>query len=452
MIKSLGDKWNRFWFEPSTADNLGLARILVFGSMAIFYFSTPYLFPAWGWHQTFNEWGGVDSAFWQPIWLFRVLHLPQLSTQALSVMDAIWKLSLICAAIGFFTRSSAAVAGILSIYLFGLPNNFGKTHHLEVMLLWAFLIFAIGRSGDAWSVDKLIRTARAGLGAAIPPKRRSGEYTWPIRLIWVVMAMIYFEAGVSKLRHSGIGWVTSDAMAFFLRRAQYHITDAEPLSNWGLWIANHGWSSHLLAFMGISLELSYPLALFSKRLRWIIMPSGMLMQTGIAVLMGPNFYQMIICQLLWLPLDKIVYGFLGLFAGKKTYAVIFDGSCGLCKQTIGVVRSLDLLGKVEYLDAVNRWPEIQRRYPNLDRGHCLEDMHAVDSHGKISVGFYAYRGLAWVLPLGWPIVPLLYIPGVPWIGSRVYRMVAEHRLSGACALPTAVAPASPVASEATMKS
>ena len=81
-MKSLGEKWNRFWFEPSTADNLGLARILVFGSMAIFYLSTPYLFPAWGWHQTFNEWGGVDSIFWRPIWLFRTLHLPQLGTQA----------------------------------------------------------------------------------------------------------------------------------------------------------------------------------------------------------------------------------------------------------------------------------------------------------------------------------------------------------------------------------
>jgi predicted DCC family thiol-disulfide oxidoreductase YuxK len=437
-MKTLGEKWDRFWFEPTTADNLGLARILVFGSMAIFYFSTPYLFPAWGWHETFNEWGGVSSVFWKPIWLFRVLHLPQLSVPAISVMDAVWKLSLVLSAIGLFTRFSATVSFIFSVYLFGLANNFGKTHHLEILLLWAFLIMAFSRCGDSWSVDRLIKTARTGNGPEWEPRKFSGEYTWPIRLIWVVMAMIYFEAGISKLRHSGTAWVTGDAMSFFLLRAQYHVTDAEPLANWGLWVASHGWSSHLLAFMGLSLELSYPLALFSKRLRWIIMPSGMMMQTGIAVLMGPNFYQMILCQLLWLPLDQIIDWFCVQFSGKKTYAVIFDGSCGLCKRTISVVKSLDLFSRVEYLDALNRWPEIQKRFPNLNQERCLEDMHAIDKTGKVRIGFDAYRGLAWVLPLGWLTLPVFYFPGASIVGKRIYRVVADGRHSGGCALPTTV--------------
>jgi predicted DCC family thiol-disulfide oxidoreductase YuxK len=432
-MKSLAQKWDRFWFEPATADNLGLARILVYGSMAIFYFVTPYLFPAWGWHETFNEWGGVSSVFWKPIWLFRTLHLPLLSTEAISVMDAAWKISLVMAAMGLFTRFSTAVSFVLCIYLFGLPNNFGKTHHLEIMLLWAFLIMTFSRCGDSWSIDRLIKTARTGAG---PESRKiSGEYTWPIRLIWVVMAMIYFEAGFSKLRHSGTDWVFGSAMTFFLQRAQYHVTDAEPLANWGLWIARHEWASHLLAGMGLSLELSYPLALFSRRLRWIIMPSGMMMQFGIAVLMGPNFYQMMLCQLLWLPLDQIVDFVLGLFSGKKTYAVIFDGSCGLCKKTIAVVKSLDLLSHVEYLDAVHRWPEIQSRFPTLDRDRCLEDMHAVSIDGKVRVGFEAYRGLAWVLPAGWLLLPVFYFPGAATIGTRIYRMVADGRHSGSCELP-----------------
>ena len=110
----------------------------------------------------------------------------------------------------------------------------------------------------------------------------------------------------------------------------------------------------------------------------------------------------------------------------------------MCKKTIAVVKSLDLLSRVEYLDAVNRWPEIQERFPNLDRARCLEDMHAVSAAGKVHVGFDAYRGLAWVLPLGWLLLPVFYFPGVPWIGAHVYRVVADHRLSGSCALPTPV--------------
>lgn len=437
-MNTLSKKWDNFWFEPATPDNLGLARILVFGSMALFYLSTPYLFPSWGWHQTFNEWGAVDHVFWRPIWLFRVLHLPQLSVGQITLMDALWKISLIFSAVGLFTRFSAASATILSVYLFGLPNNFGKTHHLEILLLWAFMIMAFSRCGDAWSLDKLIKTARTGDGPNFQPRKFSGEYTWPIRLIWLVMAMIYFEAGCSKLRHSGFAWVTGDAMAFFLQRAQYHVTDAEPLANWGLWIARHPWASHLLSFMGLATELSYPIALFSKRLRYLIVLGGTMMQTGIAVLMGPNFYQMILCQLLWLPLDQLVDGVCVQFAGEKKLAVIFDGSCGMCKHTIAVIKSLDLFNRIEYLDAVRAWPEIQRRFPELDRDRCLEDMHAVDKNGRVRFGFEAYRQMAWVLPLGWLTLPIFYFPGASIVGKRIYRSVADNRHNGGCALPTPV--------------
>jgi predicted DCC family thiol-disulfide oxidoreductase YuxK len=438
-MKSLTSKWNEYWFEPATADNLGLARILVYGSMAIFYLASPYLFPVWGWHETFNEWGGVSSVFWRPIWLFQVLHLPQFSVQTIAIIDAAWKVSLVFSAFGLFTRFSNGVSFVLCVYLFGIPNCFGKTHHLDILLLWSFLIFTCSRCGDSWSIDRLIKTAREGSDR----REVSGEYTWPIRLIWVIMAMIYFEAGFSKLRHSGIAWITGDSMATFLLQSQYHITDAEPVTNWGLWMSAHPWSSHLLAFMGLSLELSYPLAVFSKRLRYFVMAGGMMMQTGIAFLMGPNFYQMILCQLLWLPLDRIVYWFLGLFAGEKVYTVIFDGSCGLCKKTIAVVKSLDLLSKVEYLDAMNQWPEIQRRFPNLDQTRCLEDMYAVSRAGKVRVGFEAYRGLARVLPLGWLTLPIFYFPGAGIIGKMIYRSVADNRHNGGCALPDSVGSATP---------
>jgi predicted DCC family thiol-disulfide oxidoreductase YuxK len=437
-MKSLGERWNRWWFEPSTADNLGLARILLFGTMAVFYISTPYLFPGWGYHETFNEWGGVSAVFWKPIWLFRVLHLPQFSVGEITALDAIWKIALVFSAIGLFTRFSNAVAFVISIYLFGIQNNFGRTHHLEILLLWAFLIMTFSRCGDSWSIDRLLKTARTGSGPGSEPPRLSGEYTWPIRLIWVVMAMIYFAAGCSKLRHSGIAWVTSNAMSYFLMRPPYHVADAEPILNWGLWMSRHSWASHGMAAMGIGLELSYPIALFSRRLRYLIMASGMMMQTGIALFMGPNFYQMILCQLLWLPLDRIFYWFIGKFSGEKIYTIVFDGSCGLCKRTIAVVKSLDLLGHVEYLDAVNNWPEILKRYSNLDRARCMEDMHAISSTGKVRAGFEAYRGLAWVVPLGWVLLPVFYFPGASIIGPAIYRMVADSRQSGSCALPPAV--------------
>jgi predicted DCC family thiol-disulfide oxidoreductase YuxK len=54
-------------------------------------------------------------------------------------------------------------------------------------------------------------------------------------------------------------------------------------------------------------------------------------------------------------------------------------------------------------------------------------MHVVTSDGRIDQGFDAYRSIAWVLPLAWPILPLLYIPPIRWLGWRIYRRVADNR-------------------------
>jgi hypothetical protein len=305
-MKSLLKKWNRFWFEPATADNLGLARIFLYGSMAIYYLLTPSLFPTWGWQATFSAWGDVDPVFWNPISIFRILHIPLLSSQTVFIMEVIWKSSLVLSALGLFTRFSTFTSLFLGVYLLGLGNNFGKTHHYEILLIWLFLIMFVSRCGDSWSVDRLRRTGGSAIGSEQKPRILSGEYTWPIRLMWVVLATIYFAAGVSKLRHSGSVWVSGDVMSFYLLQAQYHVANSAPLSNWGAHIGSHPMLCHLLAFMSLTLELTYPLALFSRRLRWIIFPSGMLMQLSIGVLMGPTFYQMMICQLLWVPFDRVV--------------------------------------------------------------------------------------------------------------------------------------------------
>ena len=64
---------------------------------------------------------------------------------------------------------------------------------------------------------------------------------------------------------------------------------------------------------------------------------------------------------------------------------------------------------------------------------ALVDMHVV-SGGRFHKGFYAYRSLAWAVPLAWPLIPLLYVPGVPAIGQGIYRHIAGRRLTQGCAI------------------
>ncbi len=137
----------------------------------------------------------------------------------------------------------------------------------------------------------------------MPP---SGEYTWPIRAIWVVIALVFFSAGVSKLRTSGLAWVVSDSMAIFLVQHQYHLGNAIPLTALGLVLARQAWLCRGLAAATLACEVGYPVALVSRRVRALVVPGTLLMQVGIRVLLGPTFLDMMACNVFWVPWGRVL--------------------------------------------------------------------------------------------------------------------------------------------------
>jgi predicted DCC family thiol-disulfide oxidoreductase YuxK len=119
-------------------------------------------------------------------------------------------------------------------------------------------------------------------------------------------------------------------------------------------------------------------------------------------------------------------------------SVIYDGKCGLCTASVVTLRRLDWLKRLDYLDA-NDVTLVQKRFHSLPTDNLLHEMHVVNPAGRFWTGYYGFRRLAWVLPLLWIVAPLLYLPGVPWIGSRVYRVVATNRARDLCDSDTCVA-------------
>lgn len=303
-----------FWFEPTDPLNLGLCRVLFFGVFFLFYLP-----------QDFSGWGEVSDVFWTPIPLFEILHIPVLSSSLLVVVQNIWKLSLALSCLGLFTRASTVSSFILGLYLLGLPQNFGETHHYDALVVIVFGIMALSRCGDACSIDRLIRKARRGGDSPIQRPQMSGEYTWPVRAVWLMLALIFFGAGVSKLRHSGLEWIFSDNMALLLIHPYYYTTTNDPLASWGLFLAQYKWLYRPMAAATIVLEVSYPLALISRRARWVIVPGVFFLQAGIRVLMGPSFIQFLFCNLFWIPWDRVArrFGGFGRLSLRK-YLMPYD--------------------------------------------------------------------------------------------------------------------------------
>ena len=105
---------------------------------------------------------------------------------------------------------------------------------------------------------------------------------------------------------------------------------------------------------------------------------------------------------------------------------IYDGYCVLCKQTKRIVEALDWFHRVEFLN-IHDWTLVQARYPALDFETAMGQMHVVGEDGRLLGGFEGVRRLLRDLPLGFPVWLLLHVPGISWLGPKVYGFIARNR-------------------------
>ncbi len=298
-MRAVRERWVRFWFKPVDPLNLGLCRVFFFGVFFLFYFG-----------QSARDFSGVSADFWRPIWLFETFNLPVFSVGVLAVFVVVWKVSMALSCLGLFTRVSTVLALVFGTYLLALPQNFGKTGHAHTIVVVVMGIMALSRCGDGFSVDRLIRKARQRNNAEVQRPLMSGEYTWPVRAAWLALAFIYFAAGVSKLRHSGLDWIFSDNMATLLISRNYLMNHQGDIADWGFYIAQYTWLPVLMAATTVVFEIGYPVALFSARSRFVIIPTILLFHIGNGLLVGPKFYQYMICNVIfWIPWDRVSRGF-----------------------------------------------------------------------------------------------------------------------------------------------
>ena len=92
---------------------------------------------------------------------------------------------------------------------------------------------------------------------------------------------------------------------------------------------------------------------------------------------------------------------------------------------MGAVQKLDVWKKIEFANV--REPQTLQQFPQIKKSPTLAEIHVVTGNGKVFRGFKAFRYLARYLPLLWPILPLLYLPGASWVGQRAYEWLARRR-------------------------
>jgi predicted DCC family thiol-disulfide oxidoreductase YuxK len=121
--------------------------------------------------------------------------------------------------------------------------------------------------------------------------------------------------------------------------------------------------------------------------------------------------------------------------------VLYDGACPLCQKSIRILRAIDWLKGLTFHDARDVANLPKADVPLVPK-RLIEEMHVLTPDRRHALaGFKAFRWMAWRIPLTVLSAPFLYIPGVPWLGNRVYLWVAKNRFrlvpckDGVCQLP-----------------
>ena len=130
-------------------------------------------------------------------------------------------------------------------------------------------------------------------------------------------------------------------------------------------------------------------------------------------------------------------------SGKPAWIFYYDGECGFCTLSVRILAVADLFGRVQWVPFQGLpEPPPGLTWEDLDAAAYLEVVHKVAlPHGsgkrsRLYRGFYAIRMLTLRLPPLFPLVPLLWLPGVNKVGEAAYGWVAanRHRISSRCRL------------------
>jgi predicted DCC family thiol-disulfide oxidoreductase YuxK len=349
------------------------------------------------------------------------------SEVALQTFKWLTVLLLFLAMIGWQTRFAVPVGAFCYFLLGGIIRQYEHFGHSAIVPLYLLAVLAFTPCGDGLSADRLWKVAQGKVVTAAD--QPSPVYGWSRYACWVVIALVYLSAGLSKLADGGIFWWNATNM----RKIVFQDALNPAWWNWNLGLYLLPAPDIVFIMLGITGlfgELGYVTVLFSRVARRIFPIAMMMVHTGIFFLQSVAFFDLILLQLIFFDFTKIRKA-VGqrLAVSRGSIQVLYDGFCPFCRRTVRLLDCLDLFERLEFIDfhQLNLSQYNHRQSLDLKRGDLEEEMYVV-SQGRAYRGFYGYRVIALALPAFWLLAPWLFLPGITSLGVMVYRYVARNRL------------------------
>jgi hypothetical protein len=203
-----------------------------------------------------------------------------LTPPGMLVLKCLLVVAFLAAAAGFLTSIATKSAAILFLFYEGLVRSFGHFNHDEMPVVYILIVLAFTPCGDAFSLDSLVRRK--------PPRAGDVAYGYPILLMRILLAWSYFSSALIKLRVAGLGYFNADNLPTL---AILHSLDNLHDTHYRLafWLPHVRGIMAFVVLVMVLWELAFPLAIFSRIGRRVILPMGVLFHVSTIFLMNVFF-------------------------------------------------------------------------------------------------------------------------------------------------------------------
>ena len=412
--------------DEAATDNVGWAANLAIFRMVYLYAAiVPALVAMLHW--IVNTMPTIPVESWQPVSFYQLIPLEVVRNVGFAHALALIDLFLIVLGLlGFCTRATLTLATILSLYVFGLTQNQGKTDHTHHEI-WLMALLAAGPSGEMFSIDAILRAIRGADRGKVTPEVSKDAALVTLCFIWLLIGLIYFGAGIGKLVAAfNAHWLSSTNLQNLIR----HRWVVERLYQQGDF--KHFRFDNLPpavlvlgGFATIMFELSAPMLAVLRRFRPLMIAGGIVFHLLTGVVLGIWFKTLMVAYF-----SMLDWAWIGTRAmnriGRVPIAVLYDGRCKLCRRVISIVMTFDMCNRLTPIASETLADSGRTNFPHITNAMLAQDLYAVTA-AVSAAGYDAYVLMAASIPLLWPLALIMRLPLVASVGRRCYRRVADSR-------------------------
>lgn len=339
----------------------------------------------------------------------------------LGIPLAVWAGITVLLILGLFTRTAAIINYIFTLVFMATCKVY--PYHMFYVYQCVGILFIFLPISRVLSIDRLLLKLKySNTRFTYQPPTTVSQLCYYV-LVVVGIAFVYFDSTlyklVSPLWMKGLGMWLPASLPFAAQ------VDASPVLNNEILVKFFGYLSLVFEFVFLFL-------LPFKKFRWPLIIIGVVLHLGILIAFP-------------IPLFAIGFGALYILMipvgcwkrwfsakpGKEKLTFYYDAECPLCARARLAIEHFDIKKRVKIL-SVQANAMHEPALKGISEDKLLNDIHSVDSKGKVYRGIDTYiqvfNAINYLKPLSW----LIRIPGIYHICAAIYSTVARNRTTERC--------------------